>query len=183
MVEAEFQANFEAPRKELRKHAKQQIFKIQEENRKTYNLRRREPKPETVRDLVAIKITQFGPHLKLKPKYFGAYSITREKGGNTYDVIIEGNHEGPNFTTCAEYLKPWNTMSELYYHELFFIFQNFVIFDFCCVPFSFCFACIIAVCRTSRIQEDQDCGARLTAALVIPANCVAHLADPTRTPQ
>ncbi|GBN54671.1 Pro-Pol polyprotein, partial [Araneus ventricosus] len=110
---AEFQANFEAQR-ELRKHAKQQIFKIQEENRKTYNLRRREPKPYRVGDLVAIKRTQFGPHLKLKPKYFGPYSIMRAKGGNTYDVIKEGNHEGPNFTTtCAEYLKPWNTMTEL----------------------------------------------------------------------
>ncbi|GBN24637.1 Transposon Ty3-G Gag-Pol polyprotein [Araneus ventricosus] len=114
MVEAEFQANFEAQREELRKHAKQQIFKIQEENRKTYNLRRREPKPYRVGDLVAIKRTQFGPHLKLKPKYFGPYSIMRAKGGNTYDVIKEGNHEGPNFTTtCAEYLKPWNTMTEL----------------------------------------------------------------------
>ncbi|GBM82489.1 Pro-Pol polyprotein [Araneus ventricosus] len=114
MVEAEFQANFEAQREELRKHAKQQIFKIQEENRKTYNLRRREPKSYRVGDLVAIKRTQFGPNLKLKPKYFGPYSITRAKGGNTYDVIKEGNHEGPNFTTtCAEYLKPWNTMSEL----------------------------------------------------------------------
>ncbi|GBN95131.1 Transposon Tf2-6 polyprotein [Araneus ventricosus] len=114
MVEAEFQANFEAQREELRKHAKQQIFKIQEENRKTYNLRRQEPKPYRVGDLVAIKRTQFGPNLKLKPKYFGPYSIMRAKGGNTYDVIKEGNHEGPNFTTtCAEYLKPWNTMLEL----------------------------------------------------------------------
>ncbi|GBL89292.1 hypothetical protein AVEN_225831-1 [Araneus ventricosus] len=114
MVEAEFQANFEAQREELRKHAKQQIFKIQEENRKKYNLRRREPKPYKVGDLVAIKRTQFGPNLKLNPKYFGPYSITRAKGGNTYDVIKEGNHEGPNFTTtCAEHLKPWNTMSEL----------------------------------------------------------------------
>ncbi|GBN87706.1 Transposon Ty3-G Gag-Pol polyprotein [Araneus ventricosus] len=120
IVEAEFQANFEAQREELRKHAKQQIFKIQEENRKTYNLRRREPKPYRVGDLVAIKRTQYGPNLKLKPKYFGPYSITRAKGGNTYNVIKEGNHEGPNFTTtCAEYLKPWNTTSELQYHELF----------------------------------------------------------------
>ncbi|GFS75302.1 hypothetical protein NPIL_641551 [Nephila pilipes] len=32
-LEAEFQANFEAQRDELRKRAKQQIFKIQDENR------------------------------------------------------------------------------------------------------------------------------------------------------
>ncbi|GBO25211.1 hypothetical protein AVEN_106905-1 [Araneus ventricosus] len=101
MVEAEFQANFEAQREDLRKHAKQQIFKIQEENRKTYNLRRRETKPYRVGDLVAIKRTQFGPNLKLKPKHFGPYSITRAKGGNTYVVIKEGNHEGPHFTTTC----------------------------------------------------------------------------------
>ncbi|GBO13087.1 hypothetical protein AVEN_210995-1 [Araneus ventricosus] len=95
MVEPEFQANFEAQREELRKHAKQQIFKIQEENRKTYNLRRREPKPYRVGDLVAIKITQSGPNLKLKPN---------------------------------------------------------------------------VVWRTSRFQEGQDCGAKLTAAPFIPAN-------------
>ncbi|GBN29382.1 hypothetical protein AVEN_78157-1 [Araneus ventricosus] len=105
MVEAEFQANFEAQREELRKHAKQQIFKIQEENRKTYNLRRREPKSYRVGDLVAIKRTQFGPNLKLKPN---------------------------------------------------------------------------VVWRTSRIQEGRDCGARLTAAHVIPA---APLADLRRTGQ
>ena len=109
MVEAEFQAHFETQRDELRKHAKQQIFKIQDENRKTYNLRRREPKRSyRPGDLVAIKRTQFGPGLKLKPKYLGPYRITRSKGGNTYDVTKEGSHEGPNCTTtCAEYLKPW----------------------------------------------------------------------------
>ncbi|GBM02982.1 Pro-Pol polyprotein [Araneus ventricosus] len=114
MVEADYQANFEAQREEPRMHAKQQISNIQEVNRKTYNLRRREPKPYRVGDLVAIKRTQFGPNMKLKPKYFGPYSITRANGGNTFDVIKEKNHEGPNFaTTCAEYLKSWNTMSEL----------------------------------------------------------------------
>ncbi|GBM72808.1 hypothetical protein AVEN_96937-1, partial [Araneus ventricosus] len=57
MVEAEFQAKFEAQREELRKHAKQHFFKIQEENRKMYNLRRRKPKLYRVGDLVAIKRT------------------------------------------------------------------------------------------------------------------------------
>lgn len=113
MIEVEFQAHFEAEREELRKHAKQQIFKIQEENRKTYNLRRKESRPYRVNDLVAIKRTQFGSQLKLKPKYLGPYKIVKVKGGNTYDVIKEGCHEGPNCTTtCSEFLKPWNDIPE-----------------------------------------------------------------------
>ncbi|GFS88414.1 vigilin [Nephila pilipes] len=43
-LEDEFQVNFEVQRDELKKHTKQQIFKIQDENRKMSNLRRREPK-------------------------------------------------------------------------------------------------------------------------------------------
>ncbi|GFT43547.1 hypothetical protein NPIL_567221 [Nephila pilipes] len=56
-LEDEFQASFEAQKYELKKHAKQQIFKMKDENRKTYNLRRREPKSYIVGDLVAIKLS------------------------------------------------------------------------------------------------------------------------------
>ncbi|GFU08838.1 transposon Ty3-G Gag-Pol polyprotein [Nephila pilipes] len=62
-LEAEFQANFEAQRDELRKQAKQQFFKVQDDCRKTYNLRRRESKSYKVGDLVAIIRTQIGPRL------------------------------------------------------------------------------------------------------------------------
>lgn len=110
LVETEFKRQFESEREDLRKHAKRQIFRVQQENKKTYNLRRREALPYKVGDLVAIKRTQFGPHLKLKTKFLGPYRITKVKGGNTYDVVKEGSHEGPNCTsTCAEYLKNWTT--------------------------------------------------------------------------
>ncbi|KFM78340.1 hypothetical protein X975_04670, partial [Stegodyphus mimosarum] len=50
-------------------------------------------------------------HLKLRAKYFGPYKITKVKGGNTYDVIKEGCHEGPMYTTtCAEFLKKWTAL-------------------------------------------------------------------------
>ncbi|KAF8765088.1 hypothetical protein HNY73_023086 [Argiope bruennichi] len=87
MVESEFQANFEV-QKELRKHARQKIFKIQDEDRKTYSLRKWEPKLYRVGDLVAIKRTQFGPHLNLKPKYLGTYSITRAKKKKKKEIPV-----------------------------------------------------------------------------------------------
>ncbi|GBM30934.1 hypothetical protein AVEN_9813-1 [Araneus ventricosus] len=92
MVEAEFQANFEAQREELRKHAKQQRFK-KKTGKQLCNLR---------------------------------------------------------FLLC-------------------FFFSLFCLYN-CSV-----------VWRTSRIQKGRDCGARLTEDPVIPANCVAPLADLSRT--
>ncbi|GFS59731.1 transposon Ty3-I Gag-Pol polyprotein [Trichonephila clavipes] len=57
----------------LRQDAKKQIYKVQDENRRTYNLRRRQAHKYQLHDLVAIKRTQFGPGLKLKQKYLGPY--------------------------------------------------------------------------------------------------------------
>lgn len=108
-LEAEFQANFEKHREDLRREAKKQIFKVQEQNKRTYNLRRRTPRKYAMGDLVAIKRTQFGPHLKLRPKYLGPYKIIKVKSNNTYEVSKEGNHEGPNLTsTAVDHMKPWN---------------------------------------------------------------------------
>jgi transposase InsO family protein len=108
-LEAEFQTNFTNQRDDLRKEAKRQIFKVQEQNKKTYNLRRRAPQTHKIGDLVAIKRTQFGPHLKLKPKFLGPYKIIKIKDNDTYEVSKEGQHEGPNrTTTCAEFIKKWS---------------------------------------------------------------------------
>lgn len=108
IIEQEFQAQFENERDQVRVKAKEQISKIQSENCKTYNLRRRPSRKYVVGDLVAIKRTQFGPGRKLQAKYLGPYSIKKVKPNDTYDVSRFGDHEGPAFTsTCAEYLKPW----------------------------------------------------------------------------
>lgn len=45
--------------------------------------------------MVAIKRTQMGPGLKLKPKYLGLYEIVKIKGNNAYDVEKVGQHEDP----------------------------------------------------------------------------------------
>ena len=53
-IDTEILEQYQEDRDDLRKRAKQQISKIQEENRKTYNLRRRSPQRYQVNDLVAI---------------------------------------------------------------------------------------------------------------------------------
>lgn len=96
---------FNNGRCEQRRQAKLQILKIQQENKKTYNLRRKSAHPYK---FIAIKRTQFGSGLKLKPKFLGPYQITKSKGNSSYDVRKLTNSEGPiNSTTCAEYMKPW----------------------------------------------------------------------------
>lgn len=109
-LEKEFLLHFEQNRNQLQAQAKKQILKVQDENRKTYNLRRREPKNYKINDLVAIKRVQMGPGKKLCAKFLGPYKIEKIKPNNSYDVKREVPGEGPMKTsTCAEYMKPWST--------------------------------------------------------------------------
>ena len=100
---------FSEEREELRKRAKEQILKIQEENTSTYNKKRKESTKYTVGERVAIQRTQFGPGLKLKPKYLGPYKITKVKRNDRYDVEKDDvTSEGPSRTTCsADGMKRW----------------------------------------------------------------------------
>ncbi|KYN50166.1 hypothetical protein ALC62_00865, partial [Cyphomyrmex costatus] len=109
-LETGFQSLFEQGRDQLRDQAKNQILKVQNENRRTYNLRRRAPKKYKLDDLVAIKRVQLGPGKKLCAKYLGPYKIVKVKFNNSYDVQRVQPGEGPAKTsTCAEYMKPWST--------------------------------------------------------------------------
>jgi len=108
LLQNEVVDQFDAERDIIRKEAIEQISKLQDENRRNFNKHRRKASQHRVGDLVAIKRTQLGPGLKLKPKYLGPYRIAKVKANDTYDVIRDGAHEGPkNTTTCAEYLKRW----------------------------------------------------------------------------
>ncbi|GFX53263.1 retrovirus-related Pol polyprotein from transposon 297 [Trichonephila clavipes] len=77
LLNDEITAQFQEQRDALRQDAKKQIYKVQDENRCTYNLRRRQAHKYQLHDLVAIKRTQFGPGLKLKQKYLGPYKVTK----------------------------------------------------------------------------------------------------------
>ncbi|XP_050339660.1 uncharacterized protein LOC126765957 [Bactrocera neohumeralis] len=105
---------FNQNRDEMRNDGKKQILKIQEENKKSYNLRRKKAHIYKLNDIVAIKRTQLGSGLKLKQKFLGPYRITNVKPNNTYDVQKLGNGEGPKTTTtCAEFMKEWlNTFDD-----------------------------------------------------------------------
>jgi len=113
MIEQELIQMFQDNRDEIRKAAKQQILVMQNENKHSYNLRRRPAATYEVGDIVAIKRTQLGGGLKLKPKYLGPYRVTKVKPKDTYDVVKESlTTDGPRYTTsCAEYMKTWMSIS------------------------------------------------------------------------
>ncbi|XP_074034151.1 uncharacterized protein [Leptinotarsa decemlineata] len=108
LLERDIIEMFNEERNALRENARKQIEKVQEENRRTYNLRRKKAKNYKEGDLVAIKRTQFGPGLKLAKKFLGPYEVLKVKPNERYDVLKVGIHEGPIKTsTCAEFMKPW----------------------------------------------------------------------------
>lgn len=114
LIEEEFQEQFESNRDSLRQSAKEQILKVQAENRKTYNLRRRKPNTYQLGDLVAVKKIQLGPGTKMKPKFVGPYKIVKIKPNDTYDVERVSGSTGPLRTsTCAEYMKAWTNFYSL----------------------------------------------------------------------
>ncbi|GFX87939.1 transposon Tf2-9 polyprotein [Trichonephila clavipes] len=108
LLNDEITAQFPEQRDALRQDAKKQIYKVQDENRRTYNLRRRQAHKYQLHDLVAIKRSQFDPGLKLKQKYLGPYKVTKVKHNDTYDVEKCDFVDGPSKTsTCAEFMKLW----------------------------------------------------------------------------
>ena len=107
-LEEALQADFQERRQEMRNIARENISKLQEENRKSYNRNRKPALKYKVGDLVAIQRTQLGGGLKLKGKFLGPYEVTQVKRNDRYGVIKVGQHEGPNITsTAADLMKPW----------------------------------------------------------------------------
>ncbi|KAL0832907.1 hypothetical protein ABMA28_000367 [Loxostege sticticalis] len=97
-LEEEGRMEFIQKRDEARREAKAQILRIQEENRRTYNKKRKEGEKYLLGDIVAIQRTQFGNALKLKPKFYGPYRVTK----------IDRGKEGPMRTTSAvDCMKRW----------------------------------------------------------------------------
>lgn len=95
-------------RNQLRQEAIENITKIQEENRKQHNKKCKAATKYKKGDIVAIQRTQFGSGLKLRPKFFGPYEVTKVKGNERYEVSKIGNHAGPNQTTsAADLMKPF----------------------------------------------------------------------------
>nr|XP_012139076.1 PREDICTED: uncharacterized protein LOC105662310 [Megachile rotundata] len=112
LIRKEAIAQFVDERVELRKTAKENLLKVQEENRRNYNRRCKKATVYQEGDLVAIKRTQFGTGLKIQKKYLGPYKVSSFKGNNRYEVIRVGKGEGPSITTtAADYMKPFKEFS------------------------------------------------------------------------
>jgi len=79
----------------LRTEVKEKIAKIQDENRKTFNKKRKESMKYADDDLIAIKRTQTGPSLKFRPKFLEPYQVVRTMGNDRYVVkrVREESHE------------------------------------------------------------------------------------------
>lgn len=92
----------------MRETAKQQLHKIQSENYRTYDRKRKAARVYHVEDLVLIKRTQFATESKLKSQYLGPYQIISAKSHDRYEVERIGDVEGLIRTsTSADLMKPW----------------------------------------------------------------------------
>ncbi|GFW18652.1 retrovirus-related Pol polyprotein from transposon 17.6 [Trichonephila clavipes] len=110
LLEDELSEQFINKRKTLSNEAKENILRLQDENKKQYNKHRKPAYTYKPGDTVAIQRTQFGTGLKLRPKYFGPYEVTKVNKHDRYEVQKIGQHEGSNVTsTSADKMKKWCT--------------------------------------------------------------------------
>lgn len=108
IIEIESANDFNNEREILRAYAKEQIDKIQKENKKTYDAKRKQAVVYKVGDMVSISRTQFGTGMKLRPNNYGPYEVTKIMGNDRYEVIKIGDHDGPGkTTTSADNMKSW----------------------------------------------------------------------------
>jgi len=66
--------------------ARRNIKKVQDENKKAFDLKRKQERVYQLNDLVAIKRTQYGVGLKLKGKFLAPYKIVAVKNHGRYEV-------------------------------------------------------------------------------------------------
>lgn len=108
IINHEIAESFVEDRHELRQHARSQILRMQQHNEASYNAKRKKAHSYNIGDHVAIKRTQFGSGLKIKPKHFGPYQVIQSKGHERYTVEKIGSHDGPFRTeTSADNMKLW----------------------------------------------------------------------------
>lgn len=95
---------FDDSRRKLREDARKQIEKVQQENKKRYKQKRlrKAANKYHLDELVAIKCTQLGPGVKLRPKYLESYHIIKVKSNDIYDVEKIADAEKPCRTTTVQ---------------------------------------------------------------------------------
>lgn len=100
-------------RESLRDEARENILRIQHENKRNFDRKRVPEVTYEVGELVAIKRTQFGTGKKLRPKFLGPYRVTKRLNHGRYEVEKIGDSEGSRkCTTVSEFIKKWVTHSD-----------------------------------------------------------------------
>ncbi|GFT61957.1 retrovirus-related Pol polyprotein from transposon 297, partial [Trichonephila clavipes] len=74
---------------------------IGEENKKQYNKRRKLAYNYKPVDTAAIQRTEYGTELKLRPKYFGPYEVTKVNKHDRYEEQKIGQNKGLNVTSTS----------------------------------------------------------------------------------
>ncbi|GFV81789.1 retrovirus-related Pol polyprotein from transposon 17.6 [Trichonephila clavipes] len=108
-LENELREQFIDERKTLRNEVKENILRLQDENKKQYNKHRKPTFNYKPGDTVAIQRTQFRTGQQLRPKYFGPYEVTKVNKYDRYEVQKIGQHEGPNVTSSSTDKMKWCT--------------------------------------------------------------------------
>lgn len=99
-------------RENIREQARENIKKIQMENKSAFDSNRKAHRQYQINDMVAIKRTQYGTGLKLKGKFLGPYKVVKIQNYGRYEVEKIGQSEGPCKTiTVSEFMKPWSDPS------------------------------------------------------------------------
>ncbi|GFU84843.1 transposon Tf2-9 polyprotein [Trichonephila clavipes] len=89
-------------REEMRHDAKVNIQHVQDISKAQFDKKRKQLHIYKKGELVAIKRTQFGTGLKLRPKFYGPHE--------RYEVEKVGQHQGPHLTsTAVDFMKRWST--------------------------------------------------------------------------
>lgn len=113
ILEEEEAHMYQEKRDKLRESARKEITKIQDENKRIYNRKRKKPNQYEENELVAIKRTQGGLGLKFATMYLGPYKIKRVLRNERYIVEKIGQGEGARTTsTAADVMKPWSMPME-----------------------------------------------------------------------
>ena len=109
ILNEEMVRQFGAEREEKRQLAKRQILRVQEENRRGFNKKRKGAEVYQLGDLVATKRTQFATQSKLLPKFLGPYRVIEVKPHDRYELEkLNEEDEGPTKTSAsADHLKRW----------------------------------------------------------------------------
>ena len=112
ILEEESRKAFQERRNYVQEEARETISKIQRENERSFNKKRKMPQTYQENDLVAIQRTQGGAG-KFHTKFLGPYKVVKALRNDRYLVEKIGEGEGPRKTsTVAEYMKQWANFRE-----------------------------------------------------------------------